>query len=67
MKILVCFRDGEEMMASQKVAIYRIIVLSRALEILHILLRSWKITIPCIWRLLLSHPVDFLRVHQEMM
>jgi hypothetical protein len=39
------------MMAWQKVASNEFIVLSRALEILHVCLRTREITMTCIWRL----------------
>jgi hypothetical protein len=41
-------RVYQAMMASQKVAIYWVIVLSRALEILHVRLRNCQITTSCI-------------------
>jgi hypothetical protein len=54
------------MMASQKVAGNEVIVLSRALEILHVCLCTRESTIPWIWRLQRCHPVGFLRFYHSM-
>ncbi len=52
------------LMASQKVAFYCVIMLFRAVEILHVCLRTRERTMPCTWRWQRCRPVEFLRIRR---